>query len=439
MSRIKEALLLNVIFPVADFVMGTKAMHWYRNIKMMNDWSTEEIDIWQTNRLKELVQHAYNHTVYYKEVFDSIGLKPEDIETFDDLKKLPVLTKEIIKARFEDIKPDNIQQIKHRFSSTGGSTGDPLRFLLDENTWGFVTAAKINAWKSTGYHYGDLYVSLGSSSLFPVNKRSRIHEIYYRIRNTIPLNGMNMEDAVCKKYTDIILENKAHYLYGYASSIYLLALYVQKNSIQLDIKGVYSTSEVLTDAYRQTIESTFNVRVFDCYGARDGGITAYEVTSGFYNVSYNTFCETKDENSLSKLYCTNLIDFAFPFIRYELGDEVLLDKDSDNQYNGQTIKKIGGRSADIIHLSNGKVLTNPGFTILFKAFNIEAYRVEQLGTLALKVRIQKMDSFEEHEEHDIIAAMKKHAGDDCEIVVEYVNQFEPLKNGKRSFFMNSKA
>lgn len=439
MSRIKEVLLLHVIFPVADFVMGTKAMHWYRKIKMMNDWSTEEIDIWQTNRLKELVQHAYNHTVYYKEVFDSIGLKPEDIQTFDDLKKLPVLTKEIIKARFEDIKPDNIQQIKHRFSSTGGSTGDPLRFLLDENTWGFVTAAKINAWKSTGYHYGDLYVSLGSSSLFPVNKRSRIHEIYYRIRNTIPLNGMNMEDAVCKKYTDIILENKAHYLYGYASSIYLLALYVQKNSIQLDIKGVYSTSEVLTDAYRRTIESTFNVRVLDCYGARDGGITAYEVTSGFYNVSYNTFCETKDENTLSKLYCTNLIDFAFPFIRYELGDEVLLDKDSDNQYNGQTIKKIGGRSADIIHLSNGKVLTNPGFTILFKAFNIEAYRVEQLDTLALKVRIQKMESFEEHEEYDIIAAMKKHAGEDCEIVVEYVTQFEPLKNGKRSFFMNSKA
>jgi len=363
----------------------------------------------------------------------------KDIQNVEILMKLSVLTKEIIKTRFEDIKPDNIQQIKHRFSSTGGSTGDPLRFLLDENTWGFVTAAKINAWKSTGYHYGDLYVSLGSSSLFPVNKRSRIHEIYYRIRNTIPLNGMNMEDTVCKKYTDIILENKAHYLYGYASSIYLLALYVQKNSIQLDIKGVYSTSEVLTDAYRRTIESTFNVRVLDCYGARDGGITAYEVTSGFYNVSYNTFCETKDENTLSKLYCTNLIDFAFPFIRYELGDEVLLDKDSDNQYNGQTIKKIGGRSADIIHLSNGKVLTNPGFTILFKAFNIEAYRVEQLGTLALKVRIQKMDSFEEHEEHDIIAAMKKHAGEDCEIVVEYVNQFEPLKNGKRSFFMNSKA
>lgn len=439
MSRIKEAILLNIVFPVADFVMGTKAIYWYRNIKIMNDWSAAEINVWQLNRLKALVNHAYNHTRYYKEVFDSRGLKPEDIQTFDDLKKLPVLTKEIIKARFEDIKPDNIQKIKHRFSSTGGSTGDPLRFLLDENTWGFVTAAKINAWKSTGYNYGDLYVSLGSSSLFPVTKRSRIHEIYYRIRNTIPLNGMNMEDAVCKKYTDIILENKAHYIYGYASSIYLLALYVQKNSIKLDIKGVFSTSEVLTDVYRQTIESAFNVRVLDCYGARDGGITAYEVTRGLYNVSYNTFCETRDENALSKLYCTNLIDFAFPFIRYELGDEVLLEQNTYNKYNGQTIKKIGGRSADIIHLSNGKVLTNPGFTILFKAFNIEAYRVEQLGVLTLKVRIQKMESFKAHEEQDIIAAMKKHAGEDCEIIIEYVSQFEPLKNGKRSFFMNSKV
>lgn len=435
MSKIKESLLLNIVFPLADLVMGTRAMHWYRQIDKMNTWSKKEIDTWQLDQLKALIQQAYHHTVYYREVFDKLGLTPDDINSIADIKKLPVLTKDIIKSRFDDFVPDNIQLFKHRFSSTGGSTGTPFKFIVDENTWGFITAMKIHSWKKTGYHYGDLYLSLGSSSLFPVNKKSIIHEFYYRLRNTIPLNGMNMDDAVCEKYVDIIRKNKVRYIYGYTSAIYLLALYTKKMHIDLKMEGVFATSEKLTNEYRQLIESTWNTRVTDCYGSRDGGVTAYEINRGTLNVGYNTICQTNSKTE-STMYCTNTLNLAFPMIRYELGDEVEFG-DVNNLYNGQTISQLIGRTSDIISLDNGHKLTPTGFSIMIRNFNVEAFRMTKVDGNTLKLEIQKRANFTKEEEALIYQTMKKHAGEDSNIHIDYVDQFETLKNGKRNFFVNS--
>ena len=437
MSKIKESFLLNFAFPIADFFMGTKAMKWYRQINKMEKWSADEIQLWQEENLKKLIHHAYNRTVYYREVFDNLGLTPNDIQTFEDLKKLPILTKDIIKSRFDDFKPNNIGKIKHRYSSTGGSTGEPFKYVLDENTWGFTTAVKIYSWKKTGYRYGDLFLSLGSSSLFPVNKKSIIHEIYYRLKNTIPLNGMNMDDDTCEHYINIIKKYNIKYVYGYASAIYLLALYSKRKGYKLQMSEVFTTAEKLTDEYRQTIESTWKVRVMDCYGARDGGVTAYEIEPGYFNVGYNTYCETEVPNKPSELFCTNLIDYAFPLIRYAIRDEVtLISETKKYNYNGQVISQIIGRTSDVIELKNGHKLTTSGFNSMFRGFNLVAFRIKKYNDDTLKIEIQKNTNYSLSEEELIVTTMKKHAGEGIDIVIEYVDEFQPLKNGKRSFFMN---
>ena len=152
-----------------------------------------------------------------------------------------------------------------------------MHYLCDENTWGFVTAMKIYSWRQTGYRYGDTYISLGSSSLFPVNKKSLVHDIYYRLRNTIPLNGMNMDDRTCATYMDIVRQHKARYIYGYATAIYLLAKYCKEHNIQWHFNAAFPTAEKLTPVYRQTIADTWGAKIMDCYGSRDGCITAYEI------------------------------------------------------------------------------------------------------------------------------------------------------------------
>lgn len=437
MIKLKESILLNLIFPFADFIMGTCVMKWYKKIAYLNTLSPEEIKKWQLQQLSSLLEHAYTNTVYYREVFDSLNLKPSDLKSFEDLKKLPVLTRDIIKNRFNDIIPKNIDSIKHRYSHTGGSTGEPMKYICDENTWGFVTAMKIYSWQTTGYHYGELFMSLGSSSLFPVNKKSLIHEIYFKLRNTIPLNGMNMEDRVCKKYVEIAKRHNIQYIYGYATAIYLLAQYCIRNNIKLTFKVAYPTAEKLQPHYRKTIMDAFGCKVMDCYGSKDGGVTAYEVTPGYYHIGYASYFENVNKDaSLQPLYATNLVDYAFPTIRYANGDEIIMHPLDELIYNGQLMKEVVGRTSDVVELANGNRLTTSGFNSMFRGFNIEAFRIRKVNLDTVVVQIQKRANYSDEEHQLLYATMTKYVGEDTNLVFEYVDHFEPLKNGKRSFLMN---
>ena len=203
MSKFNEWLRLGIIYPLAEKIKGTNSMEWYHRIQTMNNWSRDQIRNWQEGQLHLIVQQAYCHTVYWKKVFDERGLKPEDIHTMEDLKKLPVLTKADIRAHYEEMVPDNVKLFPHRSERTGGTTGEPMQYLVDENIWGYVSADKIVAWQSTGYRFGDKFMALGSASLFKKNAPFA-RRILDRIRNEHAYNSMNMDGELCRQYIDIL-------------------------------------------------------------------------------------------------------------------------------------------------------------------------------------------------------------------------------------------
>ncbi len=438
MSRIGEILRLNIILPVAEKLKGLKALHWYHHILDMNTWSKEQITDWQNQQLRDFVRHAYEHTIYYRELFDSLGLTPEDIQTIDDLKKLPVLTKDTIRARFDDFVPDNITQFPHRKDSTGGTTGEPMHYLTSEDTWGYVTAAKMVAWKTTSYKYGDKFVALGSASLFK-KKASLVRRIYDWIRQEIPLNSMSLSDELCQTYIDKMRREKIHYIYGYASSIYLLAKYAHDNQVDMSfVKGAFTTSENLTSTYRAMIEKTFQCRVMDCYGCRDAGVACYEVKPNEYYVSYGSILEIVDpiQDGMGTVVSTNVLNYAFPVIRYDYGDVVQMAT-NQTTYNGQVITQVFGRTSDVLQLDNGHVLTSPGFTILMNKFDVVAYDIQKISGSEIKMQIQPVTGKWNAEQESILTKeMQRFVGDGCQFTIEYVDHFEPLKNGKRRYFMN---
>ncbi|MDF1551205.1 MAG: hypothetical protein P1P88_25515, partial [Bacteroidales bacterium] len=206
------------------------------------------------------------------------------------------------------------------------------------------------------------------------------------------------------------------------------------------IKGCFPTSEILTNAYRQEIVKAFNCFVMDTYGARDGGITAYEINKGYYNVGHNSYAELTNcyKKDTGTLLVTDLLNYAFPFIRYEIGDEVTMPTNQTNfNYNGQVFTEIFGRVSDVIRLDNGRVLTGPGFTILFKDLNVIGYRLTKINGLKIKLDIQPKENYSYAEEELIRSTCKKHAGDDCDIEINYVKNFQTNQNGKRDYFISN--
>lgn len=437
MRDLKEKVILQCILPLAERVMHTKAMKWYHRIYEMNRWTPEQVREWQEEQLRAFVKHAYEHTVYYREVFDSLGLKPEDIQHVEDLKKLPVLTKDTIRSRYEDLIPDNISRFRYRKKKTGGSTGEPMNFNCDEDVWGYVTAAKMVAWRTTGYRYGDPFVALGSASLFK-KKASLPRRIYDHIRNEIPMNCINQTDEISAKYVEVIRKRKVHYIYGYAAAIYVFAQYVKRTQTDLSqIRAVFTTSENLTQHYRHTIEEAFGCKVMDCFGSHDAGMSAYEYARNSYRVGYNAITEVVDEiaPNTGTLLTTNILNYSMPLIRYNFGDIAELATDVDiEEYNGQVIRHIEGRTSDVIVLENGHHLTATGFSMIMQCFPVIAFDFRKSGNNEVTMRIQKKNEFCVADENTIRETILNYIGDDCKFIIEYVEDFEARKNGKRSFF-----
>lgn len=438
MSKLKESLILNVAFPLADKLMGTCAMKWYRQICRMNKWSKEEISNWQNENLQAFVKHAYEHTAYYRRVFDELGLKPSDIQCAEDLKKLPIINKEIVREHFDEIVPDNLSHFKYRKAKTGGTTGEPMQYYCDENTWGYVTAAKIYYWTTTAFNYGDAFVALGSSSLFG-KKSSLPRRIYDKMRNEIPMNCVNVTDEICWKYVETIRKRKVRFLYGYAAAIYVFAIFVSEHNVDLhQIEQVFTTSENLPDHYREFIKKTFACDVMDCYGAKDAGITAYEQGYHHYCVGYNVVAEIihpTSENT-GTLLTTNFVNYSFPLIRYQFGDEVALSNSSE-KYNGQVITKVEGRTSDVMRLANGHHLTATGMAMIMKNFDVKAFAIDKVGENYVELKIETVaEKYNQEQEQRIRDTVSGYLGPDCVLNITYIDHFEPLKNGKRRYFMN---
>lgn len=436
--KIKQFFLLDIGLPLADLRFNTKAYQTFRQITEMNKWPKDQITTWQDKKLRDLILHFYTNTVYYRRLFDELNIKPSDIKTKADLVKIPPINKDIIRKHYEELIPINIKDIPHKKATTGGSTGKPLKYLLDLKSWSFTTAIKLYSWQTSGYRYGDAYATVGSASLFP-SKPSLNHRLYHKFKRSLLIGAMNLSDEKIEYHLQTIQKRKIRYLYGYAAGLFLIARYMNKNGIQIDsIRGCFPTSEMLTKEYRLEMEKAFGF-VMDCYGARDGAITAYEITPGYYHVGYNSIAEitNKYDTDTGTLLVTDLLSYSFPFIRYELGDEVTMpDTIPDYSYNGQVITKVIGRTPDIIRLANGHVLTGVGFQVMFGRMNVSAYRISKINDLSLLIEFEPNEKFTQAEEELIRGIFKNHAGDDCEIVMKKVEKFTPNQNGKRHYFMS---
>jgi phenylacetate-CoA ligase len=95
-------------------------------------WSKEGLGEYQMCRLSELLDHAYENVPYYQKVFNERGIAPKDIQDFGDLRKLPFLTKEIIRNNFYQLIAKNIPKSNLKIVRTSGSTGKPLGVPLGD-------------------------------------------------------------------------------------------------------------------------------------------------------------------------------------------------------------------------------------------------------------------------------------------------------------------
>lgn len=442
MGKIKEWAIINVAYRIADLKFHTSVTKWYNRIAQMRRWTPQEIVAWQEELLRKRIEHAYNHIPYYKKLFDNLDISPSDINSIADLEKIPIMTKEEIIKHTDELIPDDISKYGNHKVSTGGTSGNPLAYISDNASWGFLEALRIHGWKQSGFRYGDKFAALGSTSIGVGKKKSVFHKMYYALRGKVAMSSKTLSEKELARYASIISEQNIHYIYGYGSSIFLFTRYVTENNLSstMEIRAVFPTSDLLTDIYVEAIKKAWGCEIIDSYGAHDGSIGAYRrIGEPGFKVGYNTIVQT--DNSLGANHgnaiLTDLIGMAFPFIRYDVCDVVELDTKASYSadYNGQVIKTLVGRVTDVIKLSNGHYLTGISLNNLFKDLPILGYRVDVIHDDEIRATIVPSPHFTNEDQQELQAALEEFIDNNYTITIAITNELEKRPNGKSVFLM----
>ncbi len=418
---------------------------------VQNQWrSYEELKNDQEKQLSHMINFAYNNVPYYHNLFKELRLIPEDIKKIEDLQKLPILTKEIIKYNYEDFKPINLDKIRYYERFTGGSTGTPLKYRLDKFDRFLSGALLYRGWGYGGYELGDRMILLGGSSL-DIGTGSyltkRAHEIS---RNIKKLSSFDMEKKEILNYIKIINSFRPKFIRGYASSIYFISKWIEENKLEnrLEIHrplAIFTTSEKLYPNMKEKIKTVFNSDVFDTYGLNDGGVGCYECQehNGFHIDTERSILEivNNEGNELDygegKIISTSLYNYSMPLIRYDTGDLGIISNDICGCGRGyKLLKEIIGRSVEILFTPEGKNIHGMFLVYILKVCKgIKEYQViqEKLDKIVIKIVPEK--NFDEKQLEFIRNEIRKKSKGWI-VEFELIENIQRTSSGKYKFIIN---
>lgn len=425
-------------------------MSFYPSYKKLvkNQWTPyDKLKHDQEKQLKNLIKFSYENVPYYHNLFRSLGLSPEDIQTIEDLEKLPILTKDIIKKHWEEFKPVNLSSMKYYNHATGGSTGTPMQYRLSKHDRFLGGALLYRGWGYGGYELGDRMVFLAGSSLGFDTKSKLTTFIHETTRNLRKLSSFDMGENEMREYAQTINSFKPKFIRGYASSIYFFARWLEENQLSVPSqKAVFTTAEKLFPYMRQTIEDVFDCDVYDNYGLNDGGVSAYECSehTGLHIDTERSIMELVDgaghqiDTGEGQILATSLYNYAMPFIRYATGDDGHIIDDGCNCGRGYPLlKEVLGRSTDVLLTPEGKSIHGWFFLYIFWEYceGIKEYQVVQKSLEKIVIRIVPDEGFDEMQ-LDRIREVVARRGPGWDLEFQFVDEIDRTRAGKYKFIIN---
>lgn len=435
------------LFILAHQCYDTSFYPTYKKL-VKNQWKPySELKHDQEKKLMQMIGLAYENVPYYHNLFKGLGIRPGDIRTVEDLEKLPILTKDIIKNNWEDFKPVNLSSIKYYNNATGGSTGTPMQYRLTKHDRFLGGALLYRGWGYGGYEMSDKMVFLAGSSLDVGTKSYLGTKVHEMVRNIKKLSSFDMGESEMHQYAGVLNTFCPRFVRGYASSIYFFAKWLDENGISVPSpETVFTTAEKLFPYMRKTIGDVLNCDVFDGYGLNDGGISAYECPehSGLHIDTERSIMEVVDpegyqvDSGQGLILATSLNNYAMPFIRYDTGDLAHIIEDVCSCGRGsRLLKEVIGRSVDILQTPEGKNVHGWFLLYIFWEYGegIKEYQVVQETLDKLVIQIVPEDKLDE-KQLDSIRKVIHSKSEGWNVEFRLVDVIERTPAGKYKFVIN---
>lgn len=407
-------------------------------------FSEEEIKAYQKERLKIIIQHAYETVPYYQKKFKQINIKPEDISCLEDLHKLPVLTRKDIIENFDDLRSRSYKRSQLKLGHTSGTTGSPLEILYDKNIINMTYAVldRQYSWANTKLKkFGDKVALLRGNVIVPVDKSKPPFWRYNYYHNHLLLSSFHLSSNNLTYYIDELKKFKPAVIDGYPSTVYVLANYLKSTGETLPVKAVLTSSETLYDFQRSLIEEVFGCKIFDYFGAaeRVTFATECEKHEGHHLCDEYGITEVIDKNGepLEKgdtgiMVGTSLHNLGMPMIRYASSDLTALKAGRCSCGRSLALMEdITTKSEDIIALRDGRMISPSVLTHPFKPMHtIEASQIVQEDYDHIIIKILPKPDYKGSDSEHLIKEFKDRMGEEVVIDVQLVKEMPRTKAGK---------
>jgi len=354
----------------------------------------------QMAKLLALLRIAQRHSPYHARRLAAAGLDPAamDSVTLDDLRRLPLMDKEEARGHRDEIVWRGVRGGAHRYN-TGGSSGRPLVFYFGRWRQASDAAGRMRARRWWGVEPGEREVYLWGAPV-ELSKTDRMKSFRDRLVNQLVLNAFAMSPAAMDEYTEAIARFRPRCVYGYASSLALLARRAVQRGVDLrlpSLRVVCTTGEPLYPDQREVIGRAFGCAVANEYGSRDVGFTAHETPAGqMVLMSESILLEVVDPSGApvapgtpGEAVMTGLCSEAQPFIRYRTGDRVTLSPAGCREGRGlHVLDQVAGRTTDLVVRPDQTVMHALAIIYVLRATDgVGEFRVHQTAPDRLEVAV----------------------------------------------------
>ena len=451
-NSLKEARRIfsrHLVFPIHEALVRRPTFPYLKELEDTQWFSRDEIEKYQMDKLRDLLLLAKEHCPWHKKRIQEAGLMIDrkSVITHSDLEKLPLMAKEDAQQHRENMAWKKVPGGAYLYN-TGGSSGKPLIFYYGRRRQASDTAGRFRAHRWWGVEVGDPEVWLWGAPV-ELNKTDHIKAVRDRFLNQLFLNAFEMTPEKMDNYIQAICSFKPVCIYGYATSLALLAARARAKKVDMklpELKVIFSTGEPTYPHQREILEDVFGVPVASEFGSRDIGFTAHESPAGqMLLLSESHILEVLDQQGkavgpgqIGEAVITGLCSQAQPFIRYKTGDMVKYTEETCRQGRGlHVLGQVAGRSTDFVVTPDGRMMHALAVIYVLRATEgVGEFKFIQHKIDDVEIQIVPNQKWDDNAETKIIAGLHARMGDSVRINIKLVDRIPAEASGKHRYVVS---
>ncbi|MBL1221291.1 AMP-binding protein [Chryseobacterium sp. L7] len=371
----------------------------------------QDIRTFQEHKLQELLTYLEAHSPFYQKLFKENNINLADIQTLEDLQKIPTTTKNDLQQYNHDffcIPPDKIVD----YSTTSGTLGDPVTFGLSDNDLERLAYNEAISFACAGIQKGDVVQMITT-----IDKRFMAGLAYFLGLRKMGASVVRMGPGIPELQWDSIFRYKPKYLITVPSFLLKMIDYAEKHGLDYKNSSVYGAvcigesikNQDFTDnILSQKIKEKWNIKLFSTYASTEmsTAFTECEFQIGGHHHPELIITEILDDNGNpvpegenGELTITTLGVEAIPLLRFKTGDIVKAhDEPCQCGRNTMRLGPVVGRKQQMIKYK-GTTLYPPAMNDILNDFStILCYQIViQSNEIGLDEIIIKLSTEQEHE------------------------------------------